>query len=72
MFYLVCGRHHLAAYIFPVAASRLLKHEKLKILCLSATVEQKSFKIYSPLSSLWEATSCGRYFSDYYSESAKI
>jgi hypothetical protein len=63
---------------FDLKSEKLGKKAKsLKIFfsrTVSAMGEQKPFleSLRGPFSSLFEATSCDRYFSDYASESAKV
>jgi hypothetical protein len=74
----ICSNGSKILNFFPTGSEKPQKLAKsLKIFfsrTVSATGEQKTvFKsIRGLFSSLFEATSCDRYFSDYASESAKI
>jgi hypothetical protein len=74
----ICSRGSEIPNIFRTGSEKLGKKAKsLKIFfsrTVSARGEQKPVleSIRGPFSSLFEATSCDRYFSDYASEGAKV
>jgi hypothetical protein len=74
----ICSRGSEIPNIFRTGSEKLgQKAKSLKVFfsrTVSDTGEQKPVleSLRGPFSSLFEATSCDRYFSDYASESAKV